>query len=323
VTAPDISFLIAAYNAETTIGAAIASALAQDGVSVEVIVADDGSQDATAMRVAAIAAGDARVRLIEQPGNGGPSAARNHALAAAHGAWIGILDADDLMLPERSARLIALARQSNSEIVADNVLRFIDGEPDIAWPLLPQSGPEDHFSVDLPEYLRRNRMTAGDANLGYLKPVFSRAFLAAHGVAYDERLRIGEDFNIVLRALAAGARFTITSDAFYRYRVMRGSLSRSLRAADLRALLAANADVLAGRRSDPAVRTAEAAYRRSVADLLAFTAFRGVVRQRDWLPALREVANPRLWLTLRRMMANARERGRAEREARRAVGRGT
>jgi succinoglycan biosynthesis protein ExoO len=316
---PEISFLIAAYNAGGTIEAAIGSALAQQGVSVEVVVVDDCSHDDTAQRVAALASEDPRVRLIEQAENAGPAAARNRGLAAARGDWVAILDADDLVAPERSRHLIELARRSDSEMVADNALRFLDEEPAIAWPLLPRSKPEHCFTVDLAAYLGRNDMTAGDANLGYLKPVFSRHFLKAHRLSYDERLRIGEDFNIVLKALATWARFTITSAPYYRYRVLARSLSRSLVAADLEALVAANEEALAGRIEEPRVRAAAAAYRRSVEDLLAFTAFRGAIRERDWLPATRQATDPRLWLTLRRMLANARERRGAEREARRAA----
>ena len=317
--APEVSFLIAAYDAAATIEAAIGSALAQQGVSVEVIVVDDCSRDDTARRVAALAAGDPRVVLLAQAENAGPAAARNRALAAARGDWVAILDADDLMAPERSRRLIELARQTDSEMVADNALRFLDEEPAVAWPLLPRREPDHCFMVDLAAYLGRNAMTGGDANLGYLKPLFSRHFLEAHRIAYDERLRIGEDFNIVLKALAVWGRFTITSEPLYRYRMLARSLSRSLAPADLEALIAANEAALAGRIEEPRVRAAAAAYRRSAEDLMAFTAFRGAFRQRDWLPATRRAADPRLWLTLRRMLANARERARAERAARRAV----
>lgn len=44
---PDVSFVIAAYNAEASIARAIDSALAQRGVSTEVVVVDDRSSDGT------------------------------------------------------------------------------------------------------------------------------------------------------------------------------------------------------------------------------------------------------------------------------------
>ncbi|TIV92294.1 MAG: glycosyltransferase, partial [Mesorhizobium sp.] len=44
---PDVSFVIAAYNAEATLDRAIASAMAQRDVAIEIIVVDDRSRDRT------------------------------------------------------------------------------------------------------------------------------------------------------------------------------------------------------------------------------------------------------------------------------------
>ncbi len=83
---PDVSFIVAAYNAQETLQGAIASALAQVGVSVEVIVIDDCSTDGTRALVANYP--DPRVRLVAQERNGGPAAARNAGFAAAAGAGL-------------------------------------------------------------------------------------------------------------------------------------------------------------------------------------------------------------------------------------------
>ena len=74
---------MANYNGARYIEAALQSALAQSLRNIEVIVADDASTDDSADRVASIAAGDARVRLLRAPANGGPGAARNLCLDAA------------------------------------------------------------------------------------------------------------------------------------------------------------------------------------------------------------------------------------------------
>lgn len=310
---PEISFVVAAYNAAATLEAAVASALAQKGVAVEVIVVDDCSSDATAVLAGILAERDARVKFLRQLRNGGVAAARNRALEAARGAWVAILDADDLVVPERCAALLALAHRERCDIVADNVERFLDHNPQAVWPLLPRDDDDRVFAVSLPDYLQRNRMTGGDANLGYLKPLFSRSFLQAHGIRYDARLRIGEDFHLALQALAAGARFAVTTRPYYRYRVLQQSLSHSLRSEDLQALLSATEAVLAGRLADRSVRAAHDAFGNSVADLLAFSDFRTKVRQGEWLPALRSAVAPRLWLTIPRMATHAYRRRRDHR----------
>ena len=315
MNSPDVSFVIAAFDAVTTIEATIASALAQEDVNVEVVVIDDDSNDETASLVATLAAQDSRIVLLRQTRNAGPSAARNRGLKAARGAWIGILDSDDLLEPGRSRKLIELATRSASDMVADNVMRFLDLNPDVAWPLLPRRAGDRTFDVDIASYLRGNLMTNGDTNLGYLKPLFSRAFLQSHNMAYDESLRIGEDFNLVLRALNAGAKFTITTEPFYLYRIRSGSLSRSLRASDLEGLLVANDNVLTDRLSEREVHAAAKAYRRSAIDMRIFSDFRAAIRQRKWLSVLGRTANPRLWLTINRLFANARHRRAEQRHA--------
>ncbi len=93
---PQASVVIAAFNAERTVGSAVHSALSQTYPDVEVIVVDDGSTDRTAAIVEEI--GDPRVRLVLKD-HAGPAEARNAGAAAARGKYVAFLDSDDLLLP--------------------------------------------------------------------------------------------------------------------------------------------------------------------------------------------------------------------------------
>jgi succinoglycan biosynthesis protein ExoO len=108
---PEVSFIVAAFNVAPYVAAAIGSALQQADTEVEVIVVDDASSDGTADIVEEIAERDARVRLVRRANTGGPSVARNTAMEMARGSWLAILDADDLILPERTRRLLDLPQQ--------------------------------------------------------------------------------------------------------------------------------------------------------------------------------------------------------------------
>src|SRR4051794_8106307 len=103
-----ISVITPAYNAAGFIQRAIDSALGQEGVAVEMVVADDGSQDDTLATVRALGERDPRVRAVALEANGGPSKARNAALDAAGGEWVAILDADDAILPGRLRHMLAV-----------------------------------------------------------------------------------------------------------------------------------------------------------------------------------------------------------------------
>ncbi|RVN04547.1 glycosyltransferase family 2 protein, partial [Sinorhizobium meliloti] len=116
---PDVTFVVAAYNSADTIVRAIESALAQEGVTVEVVVVDDCSADATPALVAAIP--DPRVRLIALDRNRGPGGARNAGIGAARGRWIAVLDSDDTVRPDRLRRMIERADAAGAQIAVDNL----------------------------------------------------------------------------------------------------------------------------------------------------------------------------------------------------------
>jgi len=116
---PLISILIPCHNAEGSVARAIESALAQNDVSCEVIVLDDGSTDGTWQMLQQFAS---RVAL-HQRAQAGAQRARNELLAFAQGEWIQYLDADDELLPGKLARQIAVANsQPNAEVILIRVL---------------------------------------------------------------------------------------------------------------------------------------------------------------------------------------------------------
>jgi len=88
-----VSVIMPAWNREATIAAAIRSVLAQTHPNFELIIADDGSTDATREAVAPFLA-DSRVKWLDGT-HGGVSAARNRGLAAATGEIVAYLDSDN------------------------------------------------------------------------------------------------------------------------------------------------------------------------------------------------------------------------------------
>lgn len=93
---PELSVVIPAYNEAGAIEAALED-VRRDVLSVvpdaEVIVVDDGSTDETRALAEAMAARDARIRVLHQQ-NGGHGAALLAGLGAAAGQWLLLLDSD-------------------------------------------------------------------------------------------------------------------------------------------------------------------------------------------------------------------------------------
>lgn len=95
-TSPYLSVVIPAWNEATTIVATSRKVLAYlDALpgNGELLIADDGSTDATATLVAALARKDARVRLLRL-GHGGKGHAVRSGMLASRGAFILFMDAD-------------------------------------------------------------------------------------------------------------------------------------------------------------------------------------------------------------------------------------
>jgi len=123
---PLVSVVIPTYNYGQFVCEAINSALNQTLPACDVIVVDDGSKDDTPDRVKQF--GD-RIRYIRQE-NRGLSAARNTGIRAAQGAWIALLDSDDVWHPQKLERVwrVIQAHPEVSAISTDGI-RFSDVLP--------------------------------------------------------------------------------------------------------------------------------------------------------------------------------------------------
>lgn len=239
-----VSVAIAAFNAASTIEAAVRSAARQSLGDLEIIVVDDCSSDDTVDRVIRMAAVDRRIRIERLACNRGPAAARNRALSVARGTWFAVLDSDDLFARTRLETLTGRAEAIGADIICDNLLVFDDAPPHRAHAFLPDGG--SGFWIDAQYYLASTRIFGrGSIAYGYLKPMIKLDSLRSAGVRYNERLRIGEDDEFVVRALAAGLGYWFEPAPTYGYRKHGSSISHRLRASDAAAMREAN-DALLG-----------------------------------------------------------------------------
>jgi teichuronic acid biosynthesis glycosyltransferase TuaG len=207
---PLVSVIMPAFNAGATVGSAIRSALAQGLDSIEVLVADDGSSDATAGIVQELATRDPRVRLLRTAGRTGPARARNTAIAAARGRWLAFLDSDDVWHPEKLARQLALAGRSGASLVYSGYWR------------VSEDGLLCGKPVSVPASLSY-RQLLGNSAIATSTVLLDRQALGTpsmdHDVGYD-------DFELWTRLLAGGAVAFGVREPLMAYRVRIGSVSR-------------------------------------------------------------------------------------------------
>ena len=113
---PTVSVIVPVYNAEQYLRPCLDSVLAQTYPTLEVILVDDGSTDASAGICREYCEKDGRFRLIRKE-NGGASSARNRGLDNATGTYLYFLDSDDEIVPEAIEKLVACARGNGADLV--------------------------------------------------------------------------------------------------------------------------------------------------------------------------------------------------------------
>ena len=203
----EFSVLVAAYNAEATIGATLDSLLGQDSRNWEAVVVDDGSTDRTAAIAEGYARGEGRIRLIRQS-TAGTGSARNAAAMDAHGRWLLPLDADDLLLPEAlSAQHEFIARNPGFDLYSwSSRLLLPDGSQQPLGDLL-ECERETTFTFE--EMVESNRLLSFTS--------ISASVFARVGGYRDVYV---EDYDLWLRVMAAGAIHLHNPRllALYRYR---------------------------------------------------------------------------------------------------------
>ena len=138
-----ISVVMPTYNASKYVGLAIESVLNQTYPHFELIIVDDGSTDNTLKILESYAKNDSRIRILKTE-HGGPSRARNLAIAEAKYSWVAILDADDIALPNRFEKQISLVKTKPNVVAWGSAVHHINSKGEILSisPLGPQSEAE-------------------------------------------------------------------------------------------------------------------------------------------------------------------------------------
>jgi succinoglycan biosynthesis protein ExoM len=283
-----VSVIMANYNGAAHLADAIRSIQGQTMRDLEIIVSDDASRDDSVRIVTELMAEDPRIRLVLGERNGGPAAARNRALPLAKGEWIAVMDSDDLMHPERLARLVAAARRDGANVAADNVVEFYSDNSQPPRALLTSCWARDPRWVDTVDYVQLNHFYGPDPALGYLKPLFRASILTAPTARYNETLKIAEDYDLVLRLLHSGEKLRVYPHPLYFYRKHGASLSHRLNENALEAIKTANLrflDQISG--SDQRLAAAVHARMRSIETALAYQKLLEALKAGDWSSSLR------------------------------------
>ncbi len=210
---PAVSVVTPTRDRPALLPRALRSLLAQRRTDWEWIVIDDGS---AAGATAAIEGADTRIRMHRNPTSQGAAAARNRGIALAAAPLVAFLDDDDeYEAAYLEAVVSAFEQQPAASFCMTGVTRvFADGTT--------RAEPFDADATDN-DFLRRASASRGLA----LRTATLRRL-----DGFDESLGVSEDIDLLMRAVAAGARPLFVREPLVRIHEHAGaSLSRTSRAA--------------------------------------------------------------------------------------------
>ena len=203
---PQVSVIIPAYNSAIFISETLESVFSQLFKDFEVIIINDGSPDTDALE-RSLQPWMHRIVYVKQP-NRGPSAAR--------GEFLAFLDSDDTWLPEYLAEQMAcLEKTPGLDVVCADTIFYGDS------PLAGQT------------FLERSKLRGPVTFMGMLDVgnalttscVVARKQAVVAAGAFDEGLRVAEDYELWLRLAHQGSAIERQWKVLAKHRVHGGSLA--------------------------------------------------------------------------------------------------
>lgn len=181
---PVISVIMAVYNAEDYLADAIDSILNQTFTDFELVIVNDGSTDGSKKILESYK--DRRVSVINQK-NKGPVAARNTAIQHSRGAFIAVMDSDDISLPTRLQKEVSMM-QANPSLgaVGSNYIGF--NEQGVQWTTNVFTHPDD---------LKACMVLCNQ--FGHASVMFRRSVLDQVGLYSSESGGMVEDYDLLIR----------------------------------------------------------------------------------------------------------------------------
>lgn len=195
--AADVSIIVPTHNRGSLLMETLASVLAQTHRDFECVIVDDHSTDDTSARLAPLLASDGRFRLIELgDAQRGAQAARNAGISASTGAYVMLLDSDDLIAPFCLARRLTAAEQNRAVdfiVFPCECFRTKPGDVALLWNTHTGEDDLDRFlKLDVPWQTT--------------SPFWKRAALIAL-LPWPESVPVGQDWEFHIRALATGCTY--------------------------------------------------------------------------------------------------------------------
>jgi teichuronic acid biosynthesis glycosyltransferase TuaG len=218
VTIPQVSVIMPAYNAGTTIAESIQSVLNQTFRNWELIIVDDGSTDNTGGIVNNFINADTRLVLLSLGKNRGLANARNEGCKMARGDYIAFLDSDDLWHSEKLRLQLDFHLSNRGIEISHTDFHFFDVHGILKRPLKYLVNQDRHKVGKLYPRICYNNP------VGILTVMATKTLLQEAGF-FDTALWTMEDQDLWVRIAKMGKAFGYIPRVLAYYRLVPGSIT--------------------------------------------------------------------------------------------------
>ena len=234
----DISVVMPLYNARDYLKLTVDSILNQTHKNIEVVIVDDCSTDGSLELCRELYGHDERVKIIKQPQNAGPGAARNTGIRSATGDYITFMDSDDEVMPGTLQKMFEAAQKFNADVVHTTQFSYAlpDEEGNMPLQLIDDSVLMFRNDIDRNAYTEVTLLSDDfDARLEDWKnrrinwhvcsKMIRREFLLSNNIFFSD-MKLAEDMVFCFECLFRAKNYVIVPGGGYVYRITATSLSR-------------------------------------------------------------------------------------------------
>lgn len=216
----DISVIIPVYNTEKYLQRCVNSVIGQQGVTIEIILVDDGSTDASPKICDDYAASYPFITAIHIQ-NSGPATAKNEGFKIATGNYIALTDSDDKMEPHMLYKMVTAGYNHNADIICCNY-KQIDENGNVTY--LNSTGKQYILNHEegLIHFFSKNKIYSQ-----CWTKIYKRQMLTENHIENYPGLRTDEDFIYNIRAFVHAKISVIVDEPLYEYTHRENSLAHA------------------------------------------------------------------------------------------------
>jgi glycosyltransferase involved in cell wall biosynthesis len=201
---PRVTVLLAVYNGDAYLREGVDSVLGQTFEDFELLIVDDASTDGA---VASLPH-DPRIRVLRNEQNIGQIPSMNRGLREARGDYVARLDHDDVCLPRRLERQVALLDARPEVALTATWVDIVDTQGRLWTHVRPRVDSFSDFVC---------HVTTGHVHLVHPSLMFRRELVVQLG-GFDERLNAAEDQDLYRRLVLGRHEARVVPETLLLYR---------------------------------------------------------------------------------------------------------